>query len=87
MSVETTTLPRTVQNLIAEVTAAGGEVRFTQPTRFDVVLPCRVVGGEVIMVIRGAVGWYVRDGRNIISGVAAARSEIAYWARQSGIRA
>jgi len=83
-STETAALPKTVQALIAEVGEIGGDVMFTGPRRFEIKLPCRMVGGAVLLVNRGSVGWYVRDGRNQISGVADARREIAYWGRQSG---
>jgi len=84
MNVNTATLPRTIQALISEVSEIDGDVVFTSPTRFEVSLPCRMVGGAVRLVGRGSVGWYVRDGKNVISGVAAMRREISYWGRQSG---
>lgn len=80
----TAKLPRTIIALIAETEAVGGEVIEVQPRLFEVVLPCRVVGGEIRMVVRASVGYYVReDGKNHIRGMAEAREEIAYWGRQS----
>lgn len=76
--------PKTISGLITEVEAIGGEVVETQTRRFEFYLPCRVVGGEVRLVRRGVVGYFVRDGKNVIRGVAALRPEITYWARQSG---
>jgi hypothetical protein len=84
MTTTSTDIPRTIRALITEVEVIGGEVIETQARRFDFHLPCRVVGGEVRLVNRGAVGYFVRDGKNVIRGVAAIRTEIAYWARQSG---
>lgn len=81
---QTQNLPKTIANLITEVEAIGGEVVATKDRRFEFHLPCRVVGGEVRLVNRGAVGYFVRDGKNVIRGVAALRSEISYWGRQSG---
>lgn len=80
---KTEALPKTIQALIAETEAIGGQVRETSPRRFEFDLPCRVVGGAVRLVCRGAVGYFVQDGRNKIKGVAALRSEIAYWTKQS----
>jgi hypothetical protein len=84
MTQTSTEAPRTIRNLIADVEAIGGEVVETKARRFEFHLPCRVVGGEIKLVNRGAVGYFVHDGKNVIRGVAAIRSEIAYWARQSG---
>lgn len=83
MTTTSTDIPRTIQALITEVEAIGGEVIRTKDRRFEFHLPCRVVGGEVRLVNRGAVGYFVMDGKNVIRGVAALRAEIAYWARQS----
>jgi hypothetical protein len=79
----TATLPRTIAKLITEVTAVGGEVNEVQPRRFDIVLPVRTVSGEVRMVTRASVGYYIRDGKNIIGGLGKARQEIAYWGKQA----
>ena len=78
-----TNTPKTIQILIEEAEAIGGKVIESQPRRFEFALPCRVVGGNVRLVVRGTVGYYVRDGKNVIRGVADIRKEIAYWARQS----
>lgn len=85
MTTTSTDIPRTIQALITEVEAIGGEViRMGSGRRFEFLLPCRVVGGKVKLVNRAAVGYFVRDGKNVIRGVADLRAEIAYWARQSG---
>lgn len=84
MTQTSTDIPRTIKVLIAEVEAIGGEVIATKDRRFEFHLPCRVVGGKVRLVNRGAVGYFVRDGKNVIRGVAAIRAEVAYWGRQSG---
>lgn len=84
MTQTSTEAPRTIRNLITEVEAIGGEVVQTQPRRFEFHLPCRVVGGEIRLVNRAAVGYFVQDGKNVIRGVAALRDEIAYWAKQAG---
>ncbi len=84
MTQTSTEAPRTIRNLITEVEAIGGEVFETQPRRFEFHLPMRVVSGEVKLVNRAAVGYFVRDGKNVIRGVAALRSEITYWTKQSG---
>lgn len=80
---EWNTIPRTIRELIAQVIEIGGEVTTEKPRRFDFALPCRVVGGEVRLVRRGTVGYYVQDGKNVIKGVRDLRPEIAYWTRQS----
>lgn len=79
-----TSIPKTIQELIIATEAIGGEVIETQPRRFEFALPCRVVGGGVTLVNRGAVGYYVKDGKNVIRGTRQVRTEIAYWAKQSG---
>lgn len=80
----TQNLPKTIQAIISEVEAIGGKVRATSERRFEIDLPCKVVGGAVRLVCRGSVGYFVQGGRNKIKGVAAIRSEIAYWGKQSG---
>jgi hypothetical protein len=84
MTTTSTEIPRTIRALITEVEAIGGEVYEVQPRRFEFHLPCRVVGGNVRLVNRGSVGYFVSEGKNRIKGVWAIRSEITYWARQSG---
>lgn len=80
-----TSIPRTIQNLIDAAVAIGGEVVEVVPRRFEFALPCRVVGGKVKLVNRASVGYYVKDGKNMIgSGAHEVRREIAYWAKQSG---
>lgn len=82
---QTESLPRTIRNLITETEAIGGEVTEVAERLFRFYLPCRVVGGKIKLVMRAQVGYYVReDGKNVIRGVAALRSEIAYWTKQSG---
>lgn len=77
------TAPRTVQALVLETLEMGGQVVRSKERRFEFLLPHRAVGGEVRLINRGAVGYFVRDGKNVIRGVASVRSEISYWARQS----
>lgn len=81
---QTSTTPRTIQNLIDAATAIGGEVIETVPRRFEFALPCRVVGGKVKLVNRVSVGYYVSGGKNVIGNAQLAREEIAYWGKQSG---
>jgi hypothetical protein len=76
-------LPRTIRDLIVEAIRIGGEVVATSERRFEFALPCRMVSGKVRRVTRGSVGYFVSDGRNIISGAFAMRNEIAYWERQT----
>lgn len=81
------TIPRTIRNLITEAEEIGGEVTILAERLFGFDLPCRVVGGEVRLVRRATIGYYVReDGKNVIRGCADTRQELAYWARQSGRR-
>lgn len=83
-SIATETLPRTIRDLITLATEIGGEVVSTSPRRFEFLLPCRVVGGNVRLVNRASVGYYVQDGRNVIRGARQVREEIAYWGKQAG---
>lgn len=80
---EWSTIPRTIRELIAQTVEIGGEVTMPQPRRFEFALPCRVVGGEIRLVNRAAVGYFVKDGKNVIRGAREVRTEMAYWARQS----
>lgn len=84
MNVDENTLPRTIRDLISEARSIGGEVEMPADRLFEFVLPVRVVGGEIRMVRRATVGYFPRDGKNVIRGAADVRSEIAYWGRQSG---
>lgn len=74
--------PRTIRALIAETVAIGGEVEMPVERRFEFLLPCKFVGGNVRLVNRAAVGYYVKDGKNVIRGVHEVRREISYWTRQ-----
>ncbi len=80
---KTTATPRTIQELIDQTVAIGGEVVQTSERRYEFKLPCRVTSGAVRLVCRATVGYFVHDGKNVIKGVSQARSEIAYWAKQS----
>ena len=81
---QTSTTPRTIQALIDAAFVIGAEVVESSPRRFDFALPCRVVGGNVKLVNRVTVAYYVReDGKNVISNAQLAREEIAYWGRQA----
>jgi hypothetical protein len=82
-SAEFATLPRTIRDLITQAVEIGGEVVATSERRFEFLLPGRMVGGARRLVNRAAVGYYVRDGKNIIGGSHEVRTEIAYWGRQS----
>lgn len=82
-SAEFPTLPRTIRDLITETIEIGGEVTQEAERLFTFALPVKVVGGARRLVNRSTVGYYVRDGKNIIRGVYDTRQEIAYWARQS----
>lgn len=83
-SPEFATIPRTIRALIQEAISIGGEVEMPVERRFEFLLPCRFVGGAKRLVNRAHVGYYVKDGKNVIgSGVHEVRREIAYWAKQS----
>jgi hypothetical protein len=77
-------LPRTIRELIAATNAIGGEVTQISTRLFQFALPCRVVGGDIRLVARGTVGYFVSEGKNRIKGSADIRRELAYWAKQSG---
>lgn len=83
---EAATLPRAIQTLIAETEAMGGEVTILADRLFSFAFPCRMVSGITCLVERATVGYYVRDGKNVIRGAADCRTEMAYWARQSAPR-
>lgn len=78
-----TFIPRTISDLIAQAEQIGGEVTEVSPRRFEFALPCKVADGSIKLVSRAAVGYYVKDGKNVIRGTREVRTEIAYWARQS----
>ena len=76
--------PRTIRDLITQAVEIGGEVEMPVARRYEFLLPCKFVGGARRLVNRAHVGYYVRDGKNVIgSGVHEVRREIAYWGRQS----
>ncbi len=82
-SAEFATLPRTIRDLITAAVEIGGEVELVNERRYEFHLPSRMVGGVRKLINRAAVGYYVRDGKNIIGGSHEVRREIAYWGRQS----
>lgn len=83
-SAEFATAPRTIRALISETIAIGGEVTMPVPRRFEFLLPCKFVGGARRLVNRAHVGYYVKDGKNMIgAGAHEVRRELAYWARRA----
>jgi hypothetical protein len=76
--------PRTIRDLITMAIKIGGEVEMPVARRYEFLLPCKFVGGAKRNVNRAHVGYYVKDGKNVIgAGIYEVRREIAYWARQS----
>ena len=83
-SAEFATLPRTIRDLIIQAIEIGGEVISPVERRFEFLLPCKFVGGARRLVNRAHVGYYVKDGKNIIgAGAHDVRREIAYWGKQA----
>lgn len=83
-SAEFASIPRTIRELIIAAIEIGGEVEMPVERRFEFLLPCRFVGGARRLVNRAHVGYYVKDGKNMIgSGAHEVRRAIAYWAKQS----
>ena len=82
-SPEFATLPRTIRQLVIEAVAVGGEVEVLAERLFAIALPVKYVSGNRGMVRRANVGYYVKDRKNVIRGIADARREIAYWGKQS----
>jgi hypothetical protein len=66
-------LPRTYRQWFARIGQVGGEVRQLGERSFEVLAPRRwrnSVTGEITVKsqVMGRIGWYVRDGRNVLGG-------------------
>ena len=82
-SPEFAAIPSTIRELIVQAIEIGGEVISPVERRFEFLLPCKFVGGACRLVNRGAVGYYVSEGKNVIRGTHEVRRGIAYWAKQA----